>query len=98
MTALLSKTELCLTLGGLLGCSGLYACVEAALVAACRVLVQHALLNALIEDGDGLAVGCAEGLGVAGGDGLAHGAQGATQLALVGAVDRGFGDCLARTL
>ena len=46
-------------------------CVQTGLVAAGSVLVQHALLDALVEDGDGLAIGRGYGLLVAGGDCLA---------------------------
>lgn len=72
--------------------------VEAALVAAGGVLVEHALLDALVEHGDGGAVGLGGGLVVAGGDGLAHEAEGAAELGLVGAVDGRSGDGLAGAL
>jgi hypothetical protein len=74
------------------------ASVKAALVTAGGVLVQNTLLDALIEQGDGRAVLLAESLLVASGDGLAQGTEGAAKLGLVGAVDGGLGDGLARTL
>ena len=86
-------------LGGFgLGDDGLDAGVEAALVAAGGVLVEDALLDALVEDGDGGAVGLDEGFLVAGGEGLAHEAEGAAKLGFVGAVDGGLGDGLTGAL
>jgi hypothetical protein len=86
-------------LGGFgLGDDGLDAGVEAALVAAGRVLVQDALLDALVEDGDGRAVGLDEGGFVAGGESLAHEAEGAAELGLVGTVDGRLGDGLTGAL
>ena len=62
-----------LLLGGFGGDDeGLDAGVEAGLVAAGGVLMQDTLLDALVEDGDGLAVGGGDGLLVAFGDGLAQ--------------------------
>jgi hypothetical protein len=81
-----------------LGDDGLDAGVEAALVAAGGVLVQDALLDALVEDGDGGAVGLDEGGLVAGGEGLAHEAEGAAELGLVGTVDGRLGDGLTGAL
>lgn len=87
-----------LSLGRLGSDDCLHAGVQASLVAASGVLVDDALLHALIENGDGGAVRCAEGLGIALGDSLSQGAQASTQLALVGAVDRGLGLCLTSAL
>ena len=91
-----------LTLGGLsmlTGCSiSDNAGVEAALVAAGSVLVKDTLLDALVEDRDGGAVGIVEGLLIAGGEGLAHDAQGAAELGLVGAVDGRASDGLTGAL
>ena len=84
-------------LGGF-GGDRLDAGVEAALVSAGGVLVEHALLDALVEDGDGGAIGLGGRLVIAGGDGLAHGAEGAAELGLVGAVDGRAGDGLAGAL
>jgi hypothetical protein len=53
--------------------------------------VQDALLDALVEDGDGGAVDVDEGLLVAGGEGLAHETEGSAELGLVGAVDGRLG-------
>jgi hypothetical protein len=77
---------------------GLDAGVEAALVAAGGVLVEDTLLDALVEDGDGGAVDVDEGLLVAGGEGLAHEAEGAAELGLVGAVDGRLGEGLTGAL
>ena len=77
---------------------GLDAGVEAGLVAAGGVLMQDTLLDALVEDGDGGAVGLDKGFLVAGGEGLAHEAEGAAELGLVGAVDGRFGDGLTGAL
>jgi len=60
--------------------------------------VEDALLDALVEDGDGGAVGLGEGLFVAGGEGLAHEAEGAAKLGFVGAVDGRLGDGLTGAL
>jgi len=93
-----ASSDLCrcgLSLGG---DDGLDAGVEAALVAAGSVLVQDTLLDALVEDRDGGAVGIVEGLLVAGGEGFAHDAQGAAELRLVGAVDGRLGDGLTGAL
>jgi hypothetical protein len=97
-----------LGLGGLLdgldrGCGGgendgLDAGVEAALVAAGGVLVQHTLLHAAIQDRDGRTVDGGNGLLVAGGEGLAHEAEGAAELGLVGAVDGRLGEGLTGAL
>ena len=72
--------------------------VESAFVAAGGVLVQDALLNALVEDGDGGAVDLDKVLLVAGGEGLAHEAEGSAKLGLVGAVDGRLGNGLAAAL
>ena len=85
-------------MSGGLGGQGLDAGVEAALVAAGSVLVKDTLLDALVEDRDGSPVGIVEGLLVAGGEGLAHDAQGAAELGLVGAVDGRLGDGLTGAL
>lgn len=85
-------------LGGLGGNDSLYAGVETSLVAAGGVLVDDALLDALVEHRDGGAVGCTKGLGIAFGDGLAQGAEASTELALVCPVDRGLGLCLTCAL
>jgi hypothetical protein len=60
--------------------------------------VQDALLDALVEDGDGGAVHGHQSLGVAAGEGLAHGAEGSAKLGLVGAIDGRLGDGLAAAL
>jgi len=86
-----------LNLGGL-GGERFHARVEAALVAGGGVLVEDALLHALIENRDGDAIGLGGGLVVASGDGLAHGAEGAAELGLVGAIDGRAGDGLAGAL
>ena len=65
--------------------------VQASLVTAGGVLVQDTLLDALVEDGDSLAVGGGDGLLVAGDDGLAQDAKTAAELALVRAVGAGLG-------
>lgn len=81
-----------------LGDDGLDAGVETALVAAGGVLVQDTLLDGLVEDGDGGAVDlCDLGL-VASGEGLAHEAERAAELGLVGAVDGRLGDGLTGAL
>ena len=49
--------------------------------------MEDALLHALVEDGDGLAVLGLGGLDVALGEGLAQGAQAGADTAAVGAVD-----------
>ena len=86
-------------LGGCgLGDDGLNAGVETTLVAAGGVLVEDTLLDALVEDGDGGAVGLDKGFLVAGGEGLAHEAEGAAELGLVGAVDGRLGDGLTGAL
>jgi hypothetical protein len=86
-------------LGGCgLGDDGLNAGVETTLVAAGGVLVEDTLLDALVEDGDGGAIDLDEGLLVAGGEGLAHEAEGAAELGFVGAVDGGLGDGLTGAL
>ena len=72
--------------------------VEAALVAGGGVLVEDALLHALIKNRYGGAIGLGGGLVVASGDGLAHGAEGAAELGLVGAIDGRAGDGLAGAL
>ena len=73
------------------GGESLDAGVQARLVAAGGVLVQDTLLNALVEDRDGLRVVGGDGLFVAGDDGLTQAAQAAAELGLVGAVGRGLG-------
>ena len=60
--------------------------------------MEDALLDALVEDGDGGAVGLDEAFFVALGDGLAHGAEGSAELGLVGAVDGRLGDGLTGAL
>jgi len=77
---------------------GLDAGVEAALVAAGGVLVQDTLLDALVEHGDGGRVGGGDGLLIADGKRLAQDAEGAAELALVGAVGRSLGDGLTCAL
>ena len=79
-----------ISLGSFSCCNSLDAGIQTAFVAARGVLVEDALLHALIQNGRGLAVlsgGCGV---VALGDGLAKLAQGAAQLALIRAVYRGF--------
>ncbi len=60
--------------------------------------MQHALLHALIENGDGLSVLCSGCFGIAGGESLAHGAQAAAHLGAVGTVDVRAGYCLSGSL
>src|SRR6202022_4150749 len=72
--------------------------IQAALVAAGGVLMQNALLHALVQDRNRRAIDLTQRLRVATGDRLAQGAQRAAQLALVGAIDCGLGDGLTRTL
>jgi hypothetical protein len=68
--------------------NSLHACIQTALVAVRGVLVQNALLHALVQDRRGFAVlGRCRGV-VALGNRLAQQAQGSTQLALVRAVHR----------
>jgi len=86
-----------LNLGGL-SSERFHARIESALVAGGGVLVEDALLHALIENRDGDAIGLGGGLVVASGDGLAHGAEGAAELGLVGAIDGRAGDGLAGAL
>jgi hypothetical protein len=68
------------------GGQGLEAGVEAALVAGDGVLVKDALLHALVEGGDGLAVLGLCGLDVALGESFAQGPQAGADAAAVGAV------------
>ena len=68
------KLPLVRSLGGL-GCEGLDAGVEAALVAGGGVVVEDALLDALVEGGGGEAELLLSGLVVALGDGLAQAAE-----------------------
>lgn len=84
-------------LGGL-DHDGLDAGVETALVTAGGVLVEDTLLDALVEDRDGGTVDVGEGLLVAGGEGLAHEAEGTAKLGLVGAVDGRLGEGLTGAL
>lgn len=72
--------------------------IEAALVAAGSVLVEDALLDALVEHRSGCAVNLHQVFCVAAGDGLPKGAQRATKLRPVGAVDDGFDDGLTGAL
>jgi len=77
---------------------GLDASGEAALVAGGGVVMEDALLHALVERGDGLLellVHCGH---VALGDGLAQQAQAAANAALVGAVHRSLSLCLTGAL
>ena len=60
--------------------------------------MQDALLDALVEDGDGLAVLGLGGLDIALDEGLAQGAQAGADAAAVGAVDIGAGYGLAGAL
>lgn len=84
-------------LGGL-GGECLDAGVETALVAAGGVLVQNALLDTFVEDGDSVAVLGGGGLGVAAGEGFAHGTEGGAELGTIGAVNSRPGDGLAGAL
>jgi len=87
--------------GGFLGRGGdegLKARVEAALVAGDGVLVQDALLDALVERGDGgleLGLCCRH---VARNEGFAHQAQAAANAGTVGAVDFRLDDGLTGAL
>ena len=72
--------------------------IEAALVAGDGVVVEDALLDALVEGGDGLAILGLSGLGVALGESLAEGAQAGADAAAVGAVHIGAGNGLAGAL
>ena len=78
-------------LSSLLGRNCLDSRIQPALVAAGGVLMQNALLHALVEHRDGLAVRLAQRLRIALGDRFTQRAQRASQLALVGAVHRGLG-------
>jgi hypothetical protein len=60
--------------------------------------VEDALLDALVEDRDGRTVDLGKGLLIAGGEGLAHEAQGTAKLGLVGAIDGRLGDGLTGAL
>jgi hypothetical protein len=93
-----ASSDLCRVGLGLGGDNRLDAGVETALVAAGSVLVKDTLLDALVEDRDGGAIGVVEGLLVGCGEGLAHDAQGAAELGLVGAVDGRLGDGLTGAL
>jgi hypothetical protein len=72
--------------------------VEAGLVTRNGVLVEDALLDALVESGDGLAELDVSGVGIALGDGLAEGAKAGAHAGAVGAVNRGPGLGLAGAL
>jgi hypothetical protein len=89
------KALKCLCLGG---CQGLEAGVEAALVAGDGVLVEDALLDALVERGDGQAVLLLSGLDLTLGQSLAERAQAGAHAAAVGAVDGGAGLSLTGAL
>ena len=81
-----------------LGNDCLNAGVQATFVTAGGVLVQSALLDSLVEDGDGGAVDFCDLRLVASGEGLAHEAERAAKLGLVGAVDGRLGDGLTGAL
>jgi hypothetical protein len=86
-----------------LGCGGsggqrLETGVEAALVAGDGVLVQDALLDTLVEGGDGSAELGLSGGHVALGESFTHQAQGAADAGAVGAVDFRLYDGLTGTL
>ncbi len=85
-------------LSSLLDHDCLHASVQTALVTGCGVLVQDALLDALVQERDGAAVLNGDGLRVCGGERLAHGAEAAAHLALVGAVHDGLASCLTGAL
>jgi hypothetical protein len=72
--------------------------IQAALVARNGVLVQDALLNALVERGDGgLELGLGRG-NIALGESFAHQAQAAANAGTVGAVHFSLYDCLTGAL
>ena len=77
---------------------GLQPGVQAALVARGGVVVQNALLHALIEQGNRPVVLGTCGGGIVRGQRFAHGAQATAQLAAVGAVDGGALDGLPGAL
>jgi hypothetical protein len=72
--------------------------VEAALVARNGVLVQDALLHALVEGGDGGAELGLGGRDVALEEGFAHQAQAAANAGTIGAVNLGLDDRLTSAL
>jgi hypothetical protein len=72
--------------------------VQAALVARNGVLVQDALLDALVESRDGLAILGLGGFHIALGEGLAHEAKAAADAGTVGAVDFSLDDGLTGAL
>lgn len=75
-------------LGSLLKRRSFHASSEAALVARSGVVVEDALLHALVERRNGLPELLVDGGGIALGEGLAQQAQAAADAALVGAVHR----------
>src|ERR1019366_804968 len=76
---------------------GLYPFAEAGLVAAGGVLVEDALLDALVHHGNRFAIGGLGGFLLAFGNGLAQGTQRAAQTRLIGAIARSFSLGLTRT-
>src|ERR1700751_5269453 len=77
---------------------GLDSRAEAGFVAAGRMLVQDALLDTLVNHRNGGAIGALGSFFVALGDGLLEGTERAAKARLIGAVARGLGLGLARTL
>ena len=82
--------QMSLKLSSLLRCHSLHARIQPALVAARGVLVQHALLYALIQNRRGLAILCGGRGMVALGDRLPKQTQRTPQLAFIRAVYRGL--------
>ena len=83
---------------GLLGGQRLHASIQAALVARSGVVMQNALLHALVQHGDGHVVLRLRGGRIVGLQRFAHGAQAVAELAAVGAVDGGALDGLTGAL
>ena len=83
---------------GLLGGQCLHASIQTALVARRSVVMQNALLHALVQQGDGLVVLRPRRGNIALLQCLAHGAQAVSELAAVGAVDGGALDGLPGAL
>src|SRR5487761_1190376 len=77
-----------------LGRQSLHASIQAALVTRSGIVVQNALLHALVEQRGGLVVLRSRRGYIALLQGFAHGAQAVTELGAVGAVDGGALDGL----
>jgi hypothetical protein len=97
-SCLFYETNIGLDLGWSAENQRLEAGVQAALVTRNGVLVQNALLNALVQSGDGFAELGLGGLDVALGESFAHQAQAAANAGTVGAVHFSLYDGLTGAL